>query len=75
MKSQAVLQPVADKYHMSVGDLSKQVTATVVEDSDVIRIEVDDKSPARAKALVGAVTAAYFKNLGTDANTATEKLL
>jgi capsular polysaccharide biosynthesis protein len=75
LKSQTVLQSVADKYHTSVKALSKQVTATVLQDSEVIRIEVDDASPARAKELVGAVVAAYFTNRGIDANTAIEKQL
>jgi capsular polysaccharide biosynthesis protein len=75
MKSQAVLQPVADQFKLPIETLSKKVTATVVEDSNVIRVQVVDASPARATKLTGAVVAAYFKSLGTDANTETEALL
>ena len=75
MKSQAVLQPVADKFKIPIDTLSKQLTATVLLDSEVIRLEVDDASPTRAQAIVGAVVAAYFKNLGPDANTVSEGIL
>jgi capsular polysaccharide biosynthesis protein len=75
MKSQAVLQPVADKFKIPIDTLSKQLTATVLLDSEVIQLEVDDASPARAQAIVGAVVAAYFKNLGPDANTVSEGIL
>lgn len=75
MKSQAVLQPVADQFKMSVADLSKALTATVLLDSEVIQLEVDDASPARAQAIVGAVVKSYFKNLGPDQNTVSEGIL
>jgi len=75
LNSQAVLQPVADKFKIPVDALSKQLIATVVQDSTVIRIEVDDSSPQRAQQIVGAVVAAYFKNLPADANTVSEGIL
>lgn len=75
MKSQAVLQPVANKFKIPITDLSKQLTATVLQDSEVIQVEVDDTSPARAQAIVAAVVAGYFKNLPPDANTVSEGVL
>ena len=50
MKSQAVLQPVADKFKLSIEELSKKVTATVVQDSNVIRVQVVDSSPSAREA-------------------------
>ena len=61
LKSRQVLGPVAAANGMSVDDLSKKVHASVLEDSEVLRVEVDDKSKARAQALTGAVVAEYLK--------------
>jgi len=72
LKSQTVLQPVATKFHMSVKDLTKKVTAAVLADSLVIRLEVDDTSKARAQALVDAVVSSYFSKLPADPNLLTE---
>jgi capsular polysaccharide biosynthesis protein len=75
IKSQAVLQPVADKFKIPIDELTKKITATVVEDSNVIRFQVVDGSRARALQIVGAVVAEYFKNLPPDANTLQEGIL
>ena len=61
IKSRQVLTPVAAKYHMTVDALSKQVVASVLQDSEIIRIEVDDPSQAKANEIAGAVTDEYLK--------------
>jgi capsular polysaccharide biosynthesis protein len=61
IKSRSVLAPVAAKYHMTVDALSKQVVASVLSDSEIIRIEVDDPSQSRANDLAGAISSEYLK--------------
>jgi capsular polysaccharide biosynthesis protein len=69
MKSQAVLQPIADKYNMTLSELSKIVSVKVLQDSEVLRVEVDHGSKEKALALVGAVVNGYMKSVGpTDAD-------
>jgi capsular polysaccharide biosynthesis protein len=75
IKSRTVLTPVALKYHMTVDELSKQVVATILQDSEVIRIEVDDASQARAQQLVADVARQYLQNTGQDKNAQVEKHL
>ncbi len=64
--SRQTLAPVAQRNGLSVKALSAKVHASVLEDSEVLRIEVDDASRDRAKALVGAITAEYLKNARVD---------
>ncbi len=66
--SRQVLLPVSQKYNVSVKTLAAKVHATVVEESEVIRIEVDDPSRARAKTLVDSVTTEYLKVARVDPN-------
>ena len=75
IKSRTVLQPVAEKYGMTFDDLSKQVVASVVSDSEVIRIEVDDASQAKAQRIVGDVADEYLKVAVTDSTTNVSKHL
>lgn len=67
IKSRTVLTPVAIRYHTTADALSKKIVATVLQDSEVIRIEADDGSQAHALELVTAVAAEYIKT--TSANT------
>lgn len=60
LRSRAVLAPVAEEYGLTVDDLSDRLDVSVAEDSEVIRIEVQDRSAARARALVGAITREYL---------------
>jgi capsular polysaccharide biosynthesis protein len=75
IKSRTVLAPVAKKYGLTVDELSKQVVASVLSDSEVIRIEVDDADQAKAKAMVGDITGEYLKyaNGLVDTNADVEK--
>ena len=56
IKSRAVLTQVAAKYHLTADALSKKIVASVLQDSEVIRIEVDDASQARALKMVTDVS-------------------
>jgi hypothetical protein len=66
--SRQVLLPVSQKYNLSVATLTAKVHASVVADSEVLRIEVDDPSRARAKELVDGVTTEYLKYARVDPN-------
>ena len=63
IKSRAVLTQVAPKYHLTPDALSKKILASILQDSEVIRIEVDDASQARALKMVTDVSNAYLKNV------------
>lgn len=66
LKSRQVLAPVAAANGMSVDDLAKRVHASVLQDSEVLRVEVDDHSRARAQALTGAIVTQYLKGARND---------
>jgi len=74
MTSHAVLDPVAQRFHLSYNSLAKKVLVSVVQASEVIRIEVDDPSPAQAQALDTAIAASYLKTQ-PDPNITTENYL
>jgi capsular polysaccharide biosynthesis protein len=69
IKSRSVLGPVAEKYGLTVDELSKQVVASVVSDSEVIQIEVDDASQTRAQQMVGDIVAEYLDYADTAVST------
>jgi capsular polysaccharide biosynthesis protein len=73
--SRQVLLPVSQKYNVSVKVLAAKVHASVVADSEVLRIEVDDPSRARAKALVASVTTEYLKVARVDPNGDAQKVV
>src|SRR3954470_8656534 len=75
IKSREVLAPVAQANGMTVKELTGKVHATVLEDSEVLQIEVDDPSRARAKALVGAVATGYLKKARTSTSLDQEKIV
>jgi uncharacterized protein involved in exopolysaccharide biosynthesis len=61
IKSREVLAPVAQANNLSVDDLRDKVKAAVVDSSEVLGVEVDDKSRDRAQRLVGAIATEYLK--------------
>jgi capsular polysaccharide biosynthesis protein len=67
IKSRQVLTPVAAKFHMTVDELGKKVSASVVNESQVIRVQINDHVPATATALVRAVVNEYFRQRPDDA--------
>jgi capsular polysaccharide biosynthesis protein len=75
IKSRTVLTPVALKYHMTADALSKKIIASVLQDSEVIRIEADDASQTKALAIVSDVAKEYLRDAGTTANARAEDQL
>ncbi|MGO9873993.1 MAG: hypothetical protein ACLPVY_09360 [Acidimicrobiia bacterium] len=61
MTSHEVLDPVSAQYHISYNTLESKELVSVLQASEVIRIEVDDPSPSRALALDAAIGAGYMK--------------
>jgi hypothetical protein len=68
IKSRETLLPVAQASKLTVNELSKKLHASIVTDSEVIRVEVDDPSRTRATALVSAITTQYLKTAKSNAN-------
>jgi capsular polysaccharide biosynthesis protein len=60
IRSHAVLEPVAAANELTVDELSKKVDASVVGESEVLRIEVHDGSPDRAETLAAAIASTYL---------------
>jgi len=76
IKSRQVLTPVAQRFGMTADALSKKIIASVLSDSEVIRIEADDASPNKALKMVTAVSNAYLANAATtSSNAEAEKAL
>lgn len=74
MKSHAVLDPVAAQFNLSYNALSKKEIVSVLQNSEVIRIEVDDHSGSKAKSIVGEIAKSYLKQQ-TDQNATIESYL
>jgi len=76
IKSRQVLTPVAADFHMTADALSKKIVASVLQNSEVIRIEADDASQAKALAIATAVAKEYIKTASaTSGNAVAEGLL
>ncbi len=58
--SDPVLQPVADRFGMPVGELREKVTAELVGRSNILRLTVGDRDRARAVELARLVAAEYL---------------
>jgi len=72
MQSHRVLDPVASQFHLTFDALSKKEVVTVLQDSEVIQIEVDDRSASQAQSIVGAIARSYLKQVpDQDATTTT----
>ena len=69
LKSRQILAPVAAKYHLTIDALGQKVSASVVNNSEVIRVQVNDHSAANAEAMVGAIVTEYLRQLPNDALT------
>jgi hypothetical protein len=66
IRSQAVLDPVAQDNGLTFEDLSEKLDASVVENSEVVRIEVHDQSAARARTLTEGITREYLAQAPPD---------
>jgi capsular polysaccharide biosynthesis protein len=76
IKSRTVLAPVAAKYRMTADALSKKIVASVLQDSEVLRIEADDASQAKALNIVTDVANEYIKTASSNTtHAAAERLL
>jgi capsular polysaccharide biosynthesis protein len=75
IKSREVLLPVAQANGLTVKALSAKVSASVLADSEVLQIEVDDPSRVRAQNLVTAVAAEYLKRVRPTASADAEKIV
>ena len=63
IRSRSVLGPVALTYDLDVDDLRDDVSASVIDNSEIIRVEVRDEDPIVALGLVNAIAAAYLAQI------------
>ena len=59
LRSRSVLGPIAERRDLDVDDLINDVTAEVIESSEVIRIEVRNRDPDLAVAVAGEIVTNY----------------
>lgn len=59
IESRSLLAPIASRYGLDVDELGDDVSATVLDDSEVIRIEVHDTDGERAVAITSDILTAY----------------
>jgi capsular polysaccharide biosynthesis protein len=75
IKSRQVLTPVATTFHMTADALSKKIVASVLQNSEVIRIEADDASQAKALKIVTAVANKYIQTASASGSNAAAEVL
>lgn len=61
IQSRPVLNGVALEHGRSVEDLQRQLSATVLDDSEIIELEVTDRSPEQALLILQAVVDSYLE--------------
>jgi LPS O-antigen subunit length determinant protein (WzzB/FepE family) len=61
IRSRPILDPIAAQQGRDVVDLQKDITATVLESSEIIQLEVKDRSAERAVQTAQAVLAGYLE--------------
>ncbi|MDV6011229.1 hypothetical protein [Haloechinothrix sp. LS1_15] len=62
LRSHAVLGPVAQERGMSVNELERNVTVSLLDSSELIRIEVTDRSHRRALGALTSIVSTYLAN-------------
>jgi uncharacterized protein involved in exopolysaccharide biosynthesis len=67
LRSRQVLEPVAASEHVPVQDLQKQVSATLLDTSEVIQVEARAESPDVAVRRAQAVVDQYLANANSNA--------
>ncbi len=60
LRSRTLLEPIASANGLTAEELGGQVTAMVVQSSEVIQVEVRDSSSARSQRLLEQLTAGYL---------------
>lgn len=66
LRSRVVLGPVASDSGMTPEDLADNVSAKVVDSSEIIQVEVRDRTRERAEALLAGVVAQYLNLANSD---------
>jgi capsular polysaccharide biosynthesis protein len=66
LRSRAVLEPVAQENGLTFEELVDKVHVSVVEGSEVVRVDVHDESADRARSLAAGVTFVYLSQHGGD---------
>lgn len=61
LQSRTVLGPVADEWDVPVDEVAAALTASVVEESEVISVQLTDSDPERAEDMLGTVIARYLE--------------
>ena len=66
LRSRVVLGPVASENGMTPEDLAKNVSADVVNNSEIIEVEVRDRTRQRAQMLLTGIIAQYLTLANSD---------
>ena len=66
LRSRVVLGPVASDNGMTPEDLAKNVSADVVNNSEIIEVEVRDRTRQRAQMLLTSIIAQYLTLANSD---------
>lgn len=61
LRGRAVLGPIAEEQKRSVEDLQAHLTVSILQSSEIIQLEVTDRSPERALQTVQAVADSYLE--------------
>ncbi len=75
LRSRAVLGPVASANGLRVDDLSNKLEVSIVDTSEVIRVQVNDRSIERGAALVSGITERYLAIADAPAPGETQRFL
>ncbi|MGL4968149.1 MAG: hypothetical protein ACRC67_43425 [Inquilinus sp.] len=62
-ESRAVLAPVAEKLVVPVSDLERRLSAELIRNSSIVRLQYEDPSPSRALDITVAITERYLSVL------------
>jgi uncharacterized protein involved in exopolysaccharide biosynthesis len=66
LRSQIVLAPVASQNGMTPEDLANEVSAEIVEGSEIIQVQVRDRTRERAQTLLTGIVAQYVRDANRD---------
>jgi uncharacterized protein involved in exopolysaccharide biosynthesis len=65
-KSRQVLQPVADDWRRPIDDVTRAITAAVLQESEDIQVEFVDTDPDRAQKMLQAIVLRYLEVSNND---------
>lgn len=75
LRSRAILGPVAKANGLSVNELAEKLEVGIVESSEIIRVQVNDRSTVKGMKLVGAITKRYLPTAESPAPGETKRFL